>query len=71
MGDYTIPTERVARVAVPTVVLTGGASFDWMGETAETIVAALPNGEHQTIEGATHDISGELLAPVLAAFFLG
>ena len=71
MGDYTIPTERVARVAVPTLVLTGGASFGWMGETAEAIVAALPTGEHQTIEGASHDVSGEALGPVLAAFFLG
>ena len=71
MGDYSIPTDRVARVAVPTLVLTGGASFDWMVETAQAIVAALPNGRHQSLEGQSHDVSADVLGPVLAEFFAG
>ncbi len=69
MGDYSIPTDRVAEVTVPTLVLTGGASFDWMVETAQTIVAALPNGRHQSLEGQSHDVSADVLGPVLAEFF--
>jgi pimeloyl-ACP methyl ester carboxylesterase len=71
MGDYSIPTERVARVTVPTLLLTGGASFDWMVETAQAIVDALPDGRRQALEGQSHDVSAEALGPVLAAFFAG
>ncbi len=69
MGDYSIPTDRVTRVAAPTLVLTGGESFDWMVDTAQAIVDALPNGRRQVIEGQSHDISADALGPVLAEFF--
>ena len=69
MGDYSLPTERVASVTVPTLVLAGGASFEWIGETAQAIVDLLPNGQRRTIEGQTHDIAAEALAPVLEQFF--
>jgi pimeloyl-ACP methyl ester carboxylesterase len=71
MGDYTVPTDRVARVAVPTLVLTGGASYDWFAETAQAIVDALPDGRHQVLEGQSHDVSPDVLGPVLAEFFAG
>jgi pimeloyl-ACP methyl ester carboxylesterase len=71
MGDYSIPTDRVAKVAVPTLVLTGGASFEWMVDTAQAIVDALPNGRRQTLEGQSHDVSADVLGPVLAEFFAG
>lgn len=58
-------------VAVPTLVLTGGASFDWMVDTALAIVDALPNGRHQSLEGQSHDVSADALGPVLAEFFNG
>src|SRR5215203_7504508 len=34
MGDYSLPTERAAAVSVPTLVIDGGASFGFMGESA-------------------------------------
>ena len=71
MGDYEIPTERIAKIAVPALVLTGGASFDWMVQTAQAIVAALPNGRHQVLEGQSHDVSADVLGPALAGFFAG
>ena len=71
MGDYTIPTDRVARVTASTLVLTGGASFDWMGETAQAIVDALPDGRHQVLEGQSHDVGADVLGPALAEFFAG
>ena len=71
MGDDTVPTDRVARVAAPTLVLTGGASFDWMIETAQAIVDALPDGRRQVLEGQSHDVGADVLGPVLAEFFAG
>jgi pimeloyl-ACP methyl ester carboxylesterase len=69
MGDYSLPTERVASVTIPTLVIDGGASFEWMGETAQAIVDLLPNGQRRTLEGQTHDVAAEAIAPVLEEFF--
>jgi pimeloyl-ACP methyl ester carboxylesterase len=69
MGDYTLPVERAAAVTVPTLVLDGGASFPFMGPTAQALAAVLPNGRRQTLEGQRHDVAAEALAPVVAEFF--
>jgi pimeloyl-ACP methyl ester carboxylesterase len=69
MGDYSLPTERVAAVQTPTIVLDGGASFPFIRETAAAIAALMPNVQHQTLEGQEHNVSAEVLAPVLVEFF--
>ncbi len=69
MGDYTLPVERAKQVTIPTLVLDGGASFPFMAPTAQALAEVLPNGQRRTIEGQSHDISAEALAPVLTAFF--
>ena len=71
MGDYTLPTERVAEVTIPTLVLAGSASMPFMPVTAQAIVEHLPNGQYRVLEGQSHDVSAEALAPVLTAFFAG
>jgi pimeloyl-ACP methyl ester carboxylesterase len=69
MDDYSPPAARAKNVKAPTLVLTGGASFPFMRETAEVLVKALPNGETRVIEGQSHDIAADALVPVLAEFF--
>jgi pimeloyl-ACP methyl ester carboxylesterase len=69
MGDYSPPIAKAERVKAPALVLTGGASFPFMRETAEALVKALPNGETRVIEGQSHDIAAEAIAPVLKEFF--
>lgn len=71
MGDYVLPRERVAAVQTPTLVITGGASFPFMHETADMIASLLPAGRRHTLEGQTHDVAPEVLAPVLEEFFAG
>jgi pimeloyl-ACP methyl ester carboxylesterase len=71
MGDYSIPTEKAASVKVPTIVVAGGADFPWMPETAQTLAAAMPNGETRRLEGQGHDVDPAVLAPVLIEFFGG
>jgi pimeloyl-ACP methyl ester carboxylesterase len=71
MGDYSVPTERAASVKVPTIVMTGGASFPWMSETAATLAQALPDGQTRTLEGQTHDVAPDAMASVLEEFFSG
>ena len=67
--DASVPVERAARVPVPTLIITGGASFPFMQETAKTLIDAIPIAEHRILEGQTHDVSAEPLAPVLIEFF--
>jgi pimeloyl-ACP methyl ester carboxylesterase len=64
-----MPEETVASVRVPTLVLDGGASEAWMREAQERIAKTVPNAEYATLEGQSHDVSPDALAPVLARFF--
>jgi pimeloyl-ACP methyl ester carboxylesterase len=70
LGDEaSIPTDRAARVTVPALVMNGSMSFPFMRDTARALSKAIPLGQHMTIEGASHDVSAEALAPVLKMFF--
>jgi pimeloyl-ACP methyl ester carboxylesterase len=69
MGDYSVPVDRAAAVAVPTLVMTGAASFPFFQETVEALAKALPHGQTRTLEGQTHDVAPQVLAPVLRDFF--
>lgn len=71
MGDYRLPTERVATVTVPTLVLDGGASFPFMSITAQALADTFPNGRRRTLEGQAHDAAAEAIAPALMEFFSG
>jgi pimeloyl-ACP methyl ester carboxylesterase len=67
--DGSVPTEKAARVTVPTLVMDGSASFPFMNTTAVALAKALPNGKHRTLPGQTHEVEATVLAPVLVAFF--
>lgn len=69
MGDYSLPVARAALVTAPTLVIAGEASFPFMRETAEALAKAIPIGETRTLEGQTHDVAPEAIAPVLEEFF--
>ena len=69
MGDASLLSERVPTVAVPTLVLDGGASEPWARRSADAVAAAVPGAERRTLEGQTHEVASEPLAPVLAEFF--
>jgi pimeloyl-ACP methyl ester carboxylesterase len=67
--DASIPTERAAKVSVPTLVMDGSESFPFMHVTATALAKAIPNAQHRTLEGQTHEVASEAVAPVLIKFF--
>ncbi len=67
--DASVPVERAGRVAVPTLVMDGGAGMPFMHTTAMALAKAIPGAQHRTLEGQTHEVSPEALAPVLVEFF--
>jgi pimeloyl-ACP methyl ester carboxylesterase len=69
--DASAPTELAARVAVPALVMDGGASDAFMHDTAMALANAIPNAQRRTLEGQTHNVPPDVLAPVLAEFFAG
>ena len=70
MGDGSVPVERLASITVPTLVMDGGASPAFMHHAAQAVAHALPNSKRRTLEGQTHDVAPEALAPVLKEFFI-
>ena len=68
MGDYLLPKEQAVKVRVPTVVMAGSTSFPFLPETADALAKMLPSGEYRLIEGQEHNVSPEVLAPVMKAF---
>jgi pimeloyl-ACP methyl ester carboxylesterase len=67
--SWSVPTDLAARVAVPTLVMAGTASLPFMPGTARTLAEAIPHAELQTLEGQTHEVNPNVLAPVLMNFF--
>jgi pimeloyl-ACP methyl ester carboxylesterase len=71
MGDGSVPTDRLTSIPVPTLVMAGGASPAFMQDAAQAMAHALPNAKRRTLEGQTHDVAPQVLAPVLLEFFQG
>lgn len=67
--DASVPAERAARLRIPTLVMDGSESFPFMHVTATTLAKAIPNSQHRTLQGQTHEVDSEALAPVLIEFF--
>jgi pimeloyl-ACP methyl ester carboxylesterase len=67
--DASVPSEKAASVAVPALVMDGGASYPFMHVTALALAKAMPHAQHRTLEGQTHEVAPQVLASVLVEFF--
>jgi pimeloyl-ACP methyl ester carboxylesterase len=66
--DRSVPVQRAAQVTVPALVM-NGTVIPFMQDTAKAIAHAMPNAQHRTLEGQSHDVNLEVLAPILVEFF--
>ena len=64
-----LPAERWTAVTMPTLVAVGGKSPDWMLHAMQELADVLPDATHNTLEGQTHIVKADALAPVLVEFF--
>jgi len=69
VGDLTLPTAKLKSIKAATLVIYGGASPSFMGNAANALAKALPQGRVRALDGQTHDIVPAALAPVLLEFF--
>ncbi len=70
--DHTVPVKLAAKNAVPTLMMDGGANLvnmPFMHETVAALAKAMPHAQQRTLEGQTHDVNTDVLAPILVEFF--
>jgi pimeloyl-ACP methyl ester carboxylesterase len=67
-----VPRDLASTIGgVASLVLAGGSSPHGLRQAARATADALPAAEHRTLDGQTHDLAPEALAPVLVEFFRG
>ncbi|MFF4255977.1 alpha/beta fold hydrolase [Streptomyces sp. NPDC001663] len=69
MGDGLVPRDRLAAIEVPVLSVAGDASPAWLREAARAVAETAPQGTYRSLEGQTHMVDPNVLAPVLAEFF--
>ena len=55
-GDYRVPSDRLAALSVPTLVIDGSQSPAWMRATAQAMADAIPRAERLTLAGEDHGV---------------
>lgn len=71
LGGEGIPVDYLAKITVPALVLGGEKSPEWFRRTVEATAAAIPGARLTMVPGHDHMVPAEVIAPVLADFFLG
>jgi pimeloyl-ACP methyl ester carboxylesterase len=70
MAGKSLPADRWTAATAPTLVMAGGASPQWIRNSAQALADALPDAQHRTLEGQTHNAAPEALAPEIERFFV-
>ena len=68
---HSLPTDLLAGITIPTLVMHGGKGAPSMRDAARAISEAIPKAQLRTLAGQTHGVSPKVLAPVLEEFFSG
>jgi pimeloyl-ACP methyl ester carboxylesterase len=61
--------QQLPSITVPTLVICGANNPPRVCAAAQTLAGALPNAQHRSLVGQTHDLVPEVLAPILEEFF--
>jgi len=69
LGDQELPMAQLRSIRMPTLVVYGGDSPAFLGNSAKALAKALPDGHVRALDGQTHDIVPMALAPALLEFF--
>jgi pimeloyl-ACP methyl ester carboxylesterase len=69
VGDGLVPTERLKKIAAPTLLIHGGDSPPWAGKAASVAAGAIPGARQITLEGQDHNVDAAAIAPALIEFF--
>lgn len=69
MGDFSLPTPRLAKVTTPTLVMGGDKSDARLREAVQAVASGLLNGKLRMLKDQTHNVKLNVLSPVVLDFF--
>ena len=69
MGNWSVPEEKISSITIPTLIAGGGKSPATLRNPVELIAKLLPNGTLKVLEGQTHNVSADVLVPILVEYF--
>ena len=69
LGDGAVPEDVVRTIRVPTLIMNGEKSMEFMGAAADRIAALVPKCRRKTLKGQAHQADAEVVVPVLVEFF--
>ncbi|GLV59990.1 alpha/beta hydrolase [Dictyobacter sp. S3.2.2.5] len=70
LGDGSLPRGRASSISIPTLVMAGGAGWPWMLDSTQELASAIPNAQYRVLEGQTHEVAADAIAPALIEFFI-
>jgi pimeloyl-ACP methyl ester carboxylesterase len=68
MNGWAIP-KRAASIKTPTLVMDGEKTDVRLRASVAAVTATIPNARRKSLQGQTHNVSAEAMAPELLAFF--
>jgi pimeloyl-ACP methyl ester carboxylesterase len=71
LGDGAVPQAIAKSIAVPTLVLDGEKTMEFMHATANQVAKLIRGAQRKTLPGQTHQAAPDVAAPVLIEFFEG
>lgn len=71
MSGEPLSDDRWTSIPVPVLVMAGGDTEPFMRDAAVALAEYLPTARHKALQGQTHQVSPESLAPALEEFFAG
>jgi len=69
MKGRPLPAGYWSKVAVPVLAIDGGASEAWMHNASDALAEQLHDATRATLDGQTHSVDANVLAPVIIDFF--
>jgi pimeloyl-ACP methyl ester carboxylesterase len=64
-----LPAGRWDTATIPTLVMDGGKSPQWMRNAMRSLAGVLPDARYRTLPGQTHMLKPQAVAPALVEFF--
>lgn len=68
LGSGAVPG-TIDQITIPTLVMVGEKSLDFMRPTADRIAELMPNAQRKVVQGQAHQAAPEAVAPLLVEFF--
>jgi len=68
MTGFRVPRSRLASIGVPVLAMNGSKTDPRLQRAARAVAEAVPRAAYRTLDGQSHNVSPDVLAPAVADF---